>query len=36
MVLELSSVFAMLIYGLVAWAVVKIVWLIFYRRAAQW
>jgi uncharacterized membrane protein len=31
MVLELSSVFAMLIYGLVAWAAVKIVWLIFYR-----
>jgi uncharacterized membrane protein len=31
MVLELSSVFAMLIYGLIAWAVVKIVWLIFYR-----
>jgi len=31
MVLELSSVFAMLIYGLVAWAIVKIVWLIFYR-----
>src|SRR5512139_204814 len=31
MVLELSSVFAMLIYGLVAWAIVKVVWLIFYR-----
>jgi hypothetical protein len=31
MVLELSSVFAMLIYGLIAWAIVKIVWLIFYR-----
>jgi len=31
MVLELSSVFAMLIYGLIAWAVVTIVWLIFYR-----
>ena len=31
MVLELSSVFALLIYGLVAWAIVKIVWLIFYR-----
>ena len=31
MVLELSSMFAMLIYGLIAWAIVKIVWLIFYR-----
>jgi uncharacterized membrane protein len=31
MVLELSSVFAMLIYGLIAWAIVKIVWLIFFR-----
>jgi hypothetical protein len=31
MVLELSSVFAMLIYALVAWAVERAVWLIFYR-----
>jgi hypothetical protein len=31
MVLELSSLFAMLIYGLIAWAVERIVWLIFYR-----
>jgi len=31
MVLELSSMFAMLIYGLIAWAVERIVWLIFYR-----
>jgi hypothetical protein len=31
MVLELSSMFAMLIYGLLAWAVERIVWLIFYR-----
>jgi hypothetical protein len=31
MVLELSSLFAMLIYGLVAWALERIVWLIFYR-----
>jgi hypothetical protein len=30
-VLELSSMFAMLIYGLIAWAVERIVWLIFYR-----
>lgn len=31
MVLELSSMFAMLIYALVAWAFERIVWLIFYR-----
>lgn len=31
MVLEISSMFAMLVYGLVAWAVVRVVWLIFYR-----
>ncbi len=31
MVLELSSMFAMLIYGLIAWVVERIVWLIFYR-----
>jgi hypothetical protein len=31
MVLELSSMFAMLVYALIAWALVKIVWLIFYR-----
>ena len=31
MVLELSSMFAMLIYALIAWAVERIVWLTFYR-----
>ncbi len=31
MVLELSSMFAMLIYGLIAWATERAVWLIFYR-----
>jgi hypothetical protein len=31
MELELSSMFAMLIYGLVAWALERIIWLIFYR-----
>ena len=31
MVLELSSLFAMLIYALIAWAVERIVWVIFYR-----
>jgi hypothetical protein len=30
-VLELSSVFAMLVYALIAWAVERIVWLLFYR-----
>jgi hypothetical protein len=31
MVLELSSMFAMLIYALIAWAMERTVWLIFYR-----
>jgi YggT family protein len=31
MQLELSSLFAMLIYGLIAWALERTVWLIFYR-----
>jgi hypothetical protein len=31
LVLEVSSVFAMLIYALIAWALERIVWLIFYR-----
>lgn len=31
MVLELSSFFAMLIYALIAWAIERIVWLVFYR-----
>ncbi len=30
-VLELSSLFAMLIYGLIAWAVERIIWVLFYR-----
>jgi hypothetical protein len=30
-VLELSSIFAMFIYGLIAWAVERTIWLIFYR-----
>ncbi len=31
MVLELSSMFAMLIYALIAWVIERIVWLVFYR-----
>jgi len=31
MVLEISSLFAMLIYGLIAFAVERTIWLIFYR-----
>ena len=31
MVLELSSMFAMLVYALIAWAGERVVWLIFYR-----
>ena len=31
MVLELSSLFAMLIFALIAWAVERIIWVLFYR-----
>ena len=31
MVLEISSMFAMLVYALIAWVVERTVWLIFYR-----
>lgn len=31
MVLELSSMFAMLFYGLIAWAIERMVWLVLYR-----
>lgn len=31
MVLELSSMFAMVIYALIGWAVERIIWVIFYR-----
>jgi hypothetical protein len=30
-VLELSSVFAILVYAMIAWAVARTVWLLFYR-----
>ena len=31
MVLEISSVIAMVVYALIAWALERIIWLIFYR-----
>ena len=31
MVLELPSLFAMLIYALIAWAIERIIWVLFYR-----
>jgi len=31
MVLEISSMFAMLVYALIAWGVERTIWLIFYR-----
>lgn len=31
MVLELSTMFAMAIYGLIAWGIERVVWLVFYR-----
>ena len=34
MVLEISTFFAMVIYALIAWAVERIVWVIFYRPSS--
>ncbi len=31
MVMEISTVVAMVVYGLIAWAVERIIWVIFYR-----
>ncbi|MFA5788237.1 MAG: hypothetical protein WDA71_14835, partial [Actinomycetota bacterium] len=31
MVLELSSVIAMLVYALIAWALERLIWVLFYR-----
>jgi uncharacterized protein YggT (Ycf19 family) len=31
MVLEISTVIAMVVYGLIGWALERIIWLIFYR-----
>ena len=31
MVLELSSIFAMVIYALIAWAIERTIWVLFYR-----
>jgi branched-subunit amino acid ABC-type transport system permease component len=31
MVLELSTMVAMVVYALIAWAIERIIWLIFYR-----
>jgi len=31
MILEISSLFAMLIYALIAWAIERVIWVVFYR-----
>ena len=31
MVLEISTMFAMLVYGLIGWALERLIWVIFYR-----
>jgi hypothetical protein len=31
-VLEISSFIAMLVYALIAWAIVRLIWLVFYHR----
>ncbi len=35
MVLEVSSIIAIIVYALVAWALIRLVWLLFYRPAAH-
>ncbi len=35
LVLELSSLFTMLVYALIAWAVERTVWLVFYRPSGK-
>jgi hypothetical protein len=34
-VLEISSIIAMIIYALVAWAIIQLVWLVFYHPASR-
>lgn len=34
-VLEITSFIGMLVYALVAWAIVRLVWLVFYQRATR-
>ncbi len=34
-VLEISSIIAMVVYALVAWAIIRLVWLLFYHPAAR-
>jgi uncharacterized protein YggT (Ycf19 family) len=34
-VLEISSIIAMIIYALAAWAIIQLVWLLFYHPAAR-
>jgi uncharacterized protein YggT (Ycf19 family) len=34
-VLEISSFIAMLVYAFVGWAIVRLIWLLFYRRATS-
>ena len=35
LVLEVTSFIAMLVYALVSWAVVRLIWLVFYRRETR-
>lgn len=34
LVLEISSFIALLVYALIGWAVVRVIWLLFYHRAS--
>lgn len=35
MVLEVSSIIAMIVYALLAWAIIRLVWLLFYHPGAR-
>lgn len=35
MVLEITSIFAMIIYPLIGWAIVKLIWVLFYRAPSS-
>ncbi len=35
MVLEMTSIAAMLVYALVAWAIIRLIWLVFYQPSTR-
>jgi hypothetical protein len=35
MVLEITSIVAMIVYSLIAWAIIRLIWLVFYQPQAR-